>query len=120
MATTETTVSQFRAFVADTNHRTAAEDRGGVIYGPGAVQPKRVRNVNWRAPVFGLMLDEAMPVVHVDHNDAAAFCKWLSGREGRTYRLPTTAGRDKAVSAGWRPEVLPVVYDGRAASAGRS
>ena len=33
--------------------------------------------------------DEA--VVFVSWNDASAFCRWLSGREGKPYRLPTEA-----------------------------
>ena len=31
------------------------------------------------------------PVVNISWNDAVAFCKWLSGKEGKTYRLPTEA-----------------------------
>jgi serine/threonine-protein kinase len=31
------------------------------------------------------------PVVYVNSKDATAFCQWLSGKEGRTYRLPTEA-----------------------------
>ena len=31
------------------------------------------------------------PVVHVNSNEAAKFCQWLSAREKRRYRLPTEA-----------------------------
>lgn len=31
------------------------------------------------------------PVLYVSWNEAAAFCKWLSQREGKRYRLPTEA-----------------------------
>jgi formylglycine-generating enzyme required for sulfatase activity len=31
------------------------------------------------------------PVVHVSWNEATAFCRWLSQKDGRKYRLPTEA-----------------------------
>jgi formylglycine-generating enzyme required for sulfatase activity len=35
--------------------------------------------------------DQNHPVVYVTWNDADAFCKWLSRKEGKIYRLPTEA-----------------------------
>jgi len=37
------------------------------------------------------------PVVAVSHRDAQAFCRWLSIKEGKTYRLPTDAEWSAAV-----------------------
>jgi len=40
------------------------------------------------------------PVVNVSWNDAMAFCNWLSGKEEKTYRLPTEAEWEYACRAG--------------------
>lgn len=53
------------------------------------------------------------PVVNVNWNDAAAFCKWLSEKEGLTYRLPTDREWSLAVGIGAQePKGMPERLDG--------
>jgi formylglycine-generating enzyme required for sulfatase activity len=46
---------------------------------------------------------EQHPVVYVFYEDAVSFCRWLSNKDGKTYRLPTDAEWSAAV--GLRAEI---------------
>jgi len=71
MASTEVTNAQYEAF--DPEHRRLRSERNPKDDGP-------VANVSWY--------------------DAEAFCRWLSQREGKPYRLPTEAEWEYACRAG--------------------
>ena len=105
--TCEVTNGQFRKFVEATGYQTQAERKedddprgaGGWGFNQSA-QRIEGRNIqyNWLKPGFPITDD--MPVVNVTWNDVTEFCKWLSTKEGKTYRLPTEAEWEYAARAG--------------------
>lgn len=90
------TRADFEAFADDTGHVTDAEREGWGWVADGGRWIKR-EGVTWRFP-FGDGADDVcrehggrMPVFQASWNDAEAFCGWISGRTGRTVRLPFEA-----------------------------
>ncbi len=93
MATTETRMSDFRAFAEDTDF----VPEGGahlfsVIEKPdGGFTTKWIldEDASWENP--GFKQSGNHPVACVSWDDATAFADWLSEKEGKTYRLPRDA-----------------------------
>jgi formylglycine-generating enzyme required for sulfatase activity len=101
LGTYHVTRGQFRQFAADTEYKTDAE-KGKK---PGAWGWNSDTNTvgfnekySWRNT--GFEQTDEHPVVNLSWNDAVAFCKWLSNKEGKTYRLPTEAEWEYACRAG--------------------
>jgi formylglycine-generating enzyme required for sulfatase activity len=100
MSATDVTVAQFAAFVADSGCKTAAETEGWA-YGAWNTSSNawdKFAGASWRAPGFPQTSQD--PVVDVTWGDAIAFCRWLSEKDGRTYRLSTEAEWEYACRAG--------------------
>jgi formylglycine-generating enzyme required for sulfatase activity/uncharacterized membrane protein len=78
LGATEVTVGQFRQFVEEEGYQ--------------------VGDGRWRNPGFDQT--DQHPVVWVSWNNAVDFCKWLSKKEGKEYRLPTEAEWEYSCRAG--------------------
>jgi formylglycine-generating enzyme required for sulfatase activity len=98
----EVTVEQFRRFVEDTGYSTDAEKgtgfQGAFGWNFGTKDFMVDEKFSWRNP--GFAQSDTHPVVNVSWNDAMEFCKWLSRKDGKTYRLPTEAEWEYACRAG--------------------
>jgi formylglycine-generating enzyme len=109
MGTSHVTRGQFRQFVKDAGYKTDAEK--GEAPGAFGWNPEKKRfefnkEYSWRNA--GFEQTDEHPVVNVSWNDAVAFCKWLSKKEDKTYRLPTEAEWEYAC----RAETITRYYSG--------
>lgn len=100
MSAHETRNADFRQFVKETRYVTEAEKGGQGAWQWNANKSDLVRNpkLNWQIP--GWITADQQPVVAVSWNDTQEFCRWLSRKEGKKYRLPTEAEWEYACRAG--------------------
>ncbi len=101
MARTETTVADFRRFIAATGHRTRAERRGySVVYDERSGNFVLRNDINWQHDYSGRPASPNLPVIHVDVRDAEAYAEWLGTQTGHRYRLAHEAEFEYVLRAG--------------------
>ena len=101
LGTYHVTRGQFRQFVDDTGYKTKLRREKGEVPGVGILKTRQFElseKYSWHN--VGFEQGDEHPVVNVSWNDAVAFCKWLSGKEDKAYRLPTEAEWEYACRAG--------------------
>jgi formylglycine-generating enzyme required for sulfatase activity len=114
MGTYAVTLGQFRQFIDATHYATDAERNDAISSPPtskrqgpggygynketGKLDEDRNPKHDWRN--VGFPQSDDHPVTNVSWNDAVKFCKWLSEKENKTYRLPTEAEWEYACRAG--------------------
>lgn len=106
IARTETTIGQFRRFASATGRVTRAERAGGgEVYEAGWT---RKPGWTWQRPFGGSRpAADDEPAVHLDWDEAQAFCRWAGGR------LPTDAEWVAAAYTETRDAPAPPFVKGR-------
>jgi formylglycine-generating enzyme required for sulfatase activity len=109
VGTTEVTRGQFRRFVTARSYVTEVEKKMNGKYlfkipdpknkGYFLTRSQRDPGYSWLNPGYDGATDDH-PVTMISWNDAVEFCRWLSEREGKTYRLPTRAEQEWSARAG--------------------
>ena len=98
----EVTLRQFKEFIDASGYKTDAEKDGGSYVWNGSSWDKKA-GVYWKHDAEGNLRPSAEynhPVIHVSWNDATEYCKWLSQKRGKSYRLPTEAEWEYAAGNG--------------------
>jgi len=115
------TNGEFSVFVKETGYITTAQKLGsGFVFTPGFAQ---VKDADWKhpqGPDSNIEKKSDHPVVQVSWDDVVEYCRWLSRKTDKSYRLLTEAeweeaGRGAAARIfpwgnDWNPDICNVEY----------
>jgi formylglycine-generating enzyme required for sulfatase activity len=99
MGTYEVTLGDFQKFCDEAKYKTEIE-RDGKPSARYETTEKPILSSDFRPWAPGFPIEKDHPAVFVSWNDSVEFCKWLSKKEGKSYRLPTEAEWEYACRAG--------------------
>jgi sulfatase modifying factor 1 len=96
------TVKEFEVFIKESGYQTDADKTGfSFIYTKGDFT--KTYGINWKSNAHGHVCTEAemsYPVTQVTWNDAQEFCRWLSKKTGKKFRLAAEAEFEFAAKGG--------------------
>lgn len=104
LCTTEVTMALFMAYYEETGTGKKDTAEGEEAPEPAApAKPAGVDAITGPTPVYGdlsMGFSKQHPAIGMTWHNANVFCKWLSSRTGKKYRLPTEAEWEYAARAG--------------------
>ena len=103
LCTTETTIALFRAFYQETVTAKKEFQEVEKSKKDDETRETNVDAITGPTPVYGDMTmgyDDKHPAIGMTWHNAMTFCKWLSKKTGKPYRLPTEAEWEYACRAG--------------------
>lgn len=103
LCTTEITMELFLAYYAETGTGKKDVAEGGMPQASAPAPPAGMDAVTGPTPVYGdlsMGFDKGHPAIGMTWHNAMTFCKWLSAKTGKNYRLPTEAEWEYAARAG--------------------